>query len=105
MKITERMTWERLAAMVDNGHSLYYTPGDTAGYWGSRPNFRDDYRVGSPEDFTDAGFEFCREPDENPGDGREYTFEFDTQPGLLTDPGDDGFAEETASFFHLERYA
>jgi len=105
MKITERMTWERLAAMVDNGHRLCYTPDATELYWGSRPNFRDDYRVGSPEDFTDAGFEFCREPDEDPGDGREYTFEFDTQPGLLTDPGDDGFAEETASFFHLERYA
>jgi len=27
------------------------------------------------------------------------------QPVMLTDPGDDGFAEETASFFHLERYA
>ena len=99
------MTWERLAAMVDNGNSLYYTPGDTAGYWGSRPNFRDDYRVGSPEDFTDAGFEFCREPDDDPGDGRKYLFEFDPQPVLLVEPEEDGFAEETASFFHLERHA
>lgn len=64
------MTWERLAAMDDNGNSLYVTP-NTDGtisernlYWASRPNFTYDYSVASVSDFRTAeDIEYSREED------------------------------------------
>jgi hypothetical protein len=61
-KVTVTMTWERLAAMDDNGNRLYATPGAIAPYWGSSPSFTYDEQVATVYDFrTDYGAEYERD--------------------------------------------
>jgi hypothetical protein len=68
-KMIIEMTWERLAAMHDNGQSLYATPGAARPYWASNANFTYDECVATVWDFaTRDGIEYSRDPDGWEGD-------------------------------------
>lgn len=63
-KVTVEMTWERLAAMDDNGNKLWATPGAQTPYWNWQANFIYDEVVATVHDFrTDEGEQYEREED------------------------------------------
>jgi hypothetical protein len=78
--IEVKMTWERLAAMVDNGQELYKVPSGGP-YWAARPSFHGDVRVGTAEDFqsAEAKTEFCREEDDPDYQDEEYILVYDPE--------------------------
>lgn len=55
------MSWEKLAAMDDNGMALYGTPGAQEPYWASRPSFMYDECLATVHDFQVDGIEYSRE--------------------------------------------
>jgi hypothetical protein len=78
-KVEVTMTWEQLAAMLDNLQELYHTPGVDQPYWNSNPQFVDDRRIGTVWDFesVDAGYEFSREDDYENTQDDEYILIYD----------------------------
>jgi hypothetical protein len=48
------ITVNELAAMIDQGMSLYWTPGADRPYWAPHPAFQYDRLVAAPEDFLKA---------------------------------------------------
>lgn len=51
--VNMQITGERLAAMDDNGMSVYCTPGGKP-YWASQPIFMYDICVATPRDFLES---------------------------------------------------
>jgi hypothetical protein len=80
-RVEVKMTWERLAAMVDNGQELYQTPGRDEPYWNSNPSFVNDVQVGTAWDFesVDTGCEFSREDDDPDTQEEEYVLVYDPE--------------------------
>lgn len=89
-KVTVEMTWERLAAMDDNGNRLWATPGASAPYWNWEPSYTYDECVGAVHKFVDQyGMQYDREDtwdDDSEPDDRVFILEIkipDSQPYMF----------------------
>lgn len=81
--IEMQITGERLMAMYDNDMDVYATPGASAAYWDSRPNFMYDKCVQTATAIIEEiCLEYGLDEDDLRTDEQPYTFLVELLPAL-----------------------